>query len=265
MSIHWWGFGASVTGASHTRRKAPNEDCFAVLRTDSRCTVAVADGHGSGRAFRSAIGAELAVEAIQAVVAATDIRHLAQRAAETTVTEWTALVKQHVLDNPFTVDELTSVGVQSQTDEGNLLMAYGSTVAAATTNGRVLIAWQIGDGCITIVNDDGQASFGIEPENRILTTETSSLALPDAVSDTRIVEIDLESRPVVAVLLCTDGLSDAFVDEGWEQSVADHVLERVQSTDPDELPELAGTWLEEPATVYGDDTTLAVMTSLLKT
>jgi serine/threonine protein phosphatase PrpC len=68
----WYCLGATVPGASHTRRGLTNQDAIRCwpnsprsLPTDTSglpLIVAISDGHGSAKSFRSQWGAELAVE-----------------------------------------------------------------------------------------------------------------------------------------------------------------------------------------------------------
>src|ERR1700693_1868223 len=59
----WRVFGRSVRGASHRRRRIPNQDALGCVTSPSgKQVLAVADGHGSSACFRSGTGAELAVQ-----------------------------------------------------------------------------------------------------------------------------------------------------------------------------------------------------------
>src|SRR5438105_845006 len=63
-TAQWRVTGKSVRGASHERSGLPNQDAIAWAPESgagSRLIVAVADGHGSARSFRSQTGAEMAV------------------------------------------------------------------------------------------------------------------------------------------------------------------------------------------------------------
>ena len=76
----WHCIGKSVTGASHLRHGLPNQDALKIWRSlrgaarshNSNLTlplvVAVSDGHGSAKSFRSHIGSQMAVEAAIEVI-----------------------------------------------------------------------------------------------------------------------------------------------------------------------------------------------------
>ena len=59
----WRVLGASVQGAHHVRRGLPNQDALARRGEGGpNVALAVADGHGSAKHFRSGTGARLAAE-----------------------------------------------------------------------------------------------------------------------------------------------------------------------------------------------------------
>lgn len=61
--LNWRTLTASVRGAAHERSGLPNQDAVRVARFDEgrALLVALADGHGSAKNFRSQPGARLAV------------------------------------------------------------------------------------------------------------------------------------------------------------------------------------------------------------
>ena len=61
----WRAIGRSVRGASHVRSSLPNQDAIAWFPDSGKgppLIVAVSDGHGSPRNFRSDVGSKIAVE-----------------------------------------------------------------------------------------------------------------------------------------------------------------------------------------------------------
>ena len=59
----WYAFGKSVIGASHKLKKMPNQDAIYWKSGEGfPLALAIADGHGSEKYFRSGIGAQFAVE-----------------------------------------------------------------------------------------------------------------------------------------------------------------------------------------------------------
>ena len=66
-----WGFlGCSQRGASHVRQNLPNQDAIEHWPLDEgspSIILAVADGHGSAKSFRSNLGSRFAVETAVAI------------------------------------------------------------------------------------------------------------------------------------------------------------------------------------------------------
>ena len=70
MDYRWGILGHSQLGASHSRQGLPNQDAirFFILPDGSPPAIlAVADGHGSAKSFRSDVGAALAVSTAEEV------------------------------------------------------------------------------------------------------------------------------------------------------------------------------------------------------
>src|SRR5579862_10002155 len=120
MPTTWNVLGASVLGAAHSRSKKPNQDAIKWVPVSpapgAPLVLAVADGHGSERFFRSADGALFAVE-----VTLQELQHFAQECQNLTeppqlekqikslpgsiVHQWRARVKEHWRQHTFTAEE----------------------------------------------------------------------------------------------------------------------------------------------------------------
>lgn len=67
----WRAIGKSVQGASHVRANRPNQDAIRLVPESGRdlpLILAVSDGHGSAKCFRSDKGSACAVEAVTSVL-----------------------------------------------------------------------------------------------------------------------------------------------------------------------------------------------------
>src|SRR5919202_522458 len=76
VTAQWRVIGESVQGASHASDGLPNQDAIywtPPSGAGARLILALSDGHGSAKHFRSAIGAALAVR-----VATTEMQNLLQ-------------------------------------------------------------------------------------------------------------------------------------------------------------------------------------------
>ena len=204
----WAVLGESVRGASHIRSGLPNQDaieCFPAAEpapeqpsvTEAPLIVAVADGHGSSKSFRSALGASIAVsEAVQLtrdfVEHVRELTPAAIRTAEASlptaiVRGWKTKVADHYTANAFTEEELANVDVNAPNARIELLgdqgffVAYGATLLVAAVTENYLLFLQLGDGDILTVYDDGQrVEVPIAPDETLLGNETTSLCLPNA-------------------------------------------------------------------------------------
>ena len=116
ISIAWQVATASIRGTSHIRHGLPNQDavaCVGAGTEDSPLVLAVADGHGSAKSFRSDRGSRFAVETATAVMAASlknaaisDIQWLAEeRISKILVREWRAAVERDAAAAAFTHEE----------------------------------------------------------------------------------------------------------------------------------------------------------------
>ena len=116
-STEWRIVGETVPGASHLRAGIPNQDAILQLRESSRTlplVVAVSDGHGSPKCFRSNYGSRFAVKISAALVSeflderrgSFDLKEIEARGAELLppefVKRWRTAVEAHLKNNPFT-------------------------------------------------------------------------------------------------------------------------------------------------------------------
>lgn len=261
---------ASVIGSVHVRDGLPLQDAVHTWQDAdrARAVVAVADGHGHRLHFRSDTGAALAVvsaveelrrileplEEMNAGHGADDAATaLVRRAGEAIVATWSAKVGHHLAAHPYDAAELA---LGAGTDP---VRAYGSTVLAVAAAGPRLVFVQIGDGDSVAVTTGGVASRPL-PEDPLLDgTRTTSLCQPRPLDALRVATRHVEADDVGLVYLCTDGFGRPRVDADWwvgtGAQLAGFTRERGVEWVRSQLPE----WLEEPARVGGDDTTLALL------
>ncbi|MBY0527026.1 MAG: protein phosphatase 2C domain-containing protein [Gemmataceae bacterium] len=120
--VTWEVFGRSVRGASHRRSGVPNQDAYrwegSSERRGASVLLAVADGHGSKKSFRSEQGARFAVriaaellrEFQDRLVAACSLSEVERTAKidlpKAVVRRWRQAVEEHHRANPPTAAEL---------------------------------------------------------------------------------------------------------------------------------------------------------------
>jgi len=257
----WHAGGASVIGASHIRRGAPNEDAVSVAPIqggDNRFMIAVADGHGGEAYFRSEIGAAFAVKALsQALDWCFDELEQAQNLVQDTVKIWRQLVFAHMAENPL-----------ERPAQGPQLSPYGSTLVAVAASENQLVALQVGDGDLLLGYQDGSLRRPLLDDAGMVGEQTYSLCLDDAVEHFRTQTWQRragEPWPDFA-LVATDGVSKSFVDDAaFATVVADY--RRLVSTEAElhrTLSALPG-WLRDVSDKgSGDDASLCLATKFLQ-
>lgn len=146
----WRVWTASVRGASHLRSQMPNQDAVAHSLNESNARgpviLAVADGHGSDRSFRSDVGSHVAVTlAIENCREfANDLRGATpsqvkqsaeQRLPTLLMKPWQSKIEQHWRDNPLTDAERERWPVardlasrETEVTLKEMLRVYGSTL-----------------------------------------------------------------------------------------------------------------------------------------
>ncbi|MEV8401671.1 PP2C family serine/threonine-protein phosphatase [Streptomyces niveus] len=264
-TVAWELLDGGVKGVA----KKYSQDRGAALTTaDGRAVVlTVADGHGSRAHFRSDLGARWAVEAFTscARVYAREVVRRGDDAAnwprllaeartlpQQVVHAWRRRVLTQEANSPAHGGNGTPRSGAPEAD----LAVYGSTLVGAVLTERLLICWQLGDGDIVLVDDDGTTHmpFYTGPD---MGDETESLCEPEAWRKARLHWQPLTGGPPPGVLLSTDGLSKSFADHegflafatGVRAGAASHGVAAVQAQLPD--------WLGHAAKYSGDDATLA--------
>ena len=184
----WQVLGASVRGASHERADLPNQDAIdwrPPSGTGRWVLLAVADGHGSAKSFRSEVGSRLAVEtalaAMQELVdGQTDPPDLSacKRAVDEDVPvaierRWKAAVAAHLEENPLLVKEVARVEesqgpVARQAVEQDPVQAYGTTLITVLLHESFLACLQLGDGDVLIVAADGEVVRPLQDDPRLM-------------------------------------------------------------------------------------------------
>jgi hypothetical protein len=264
----WLALTASQLGAAHQATGLPNQDAVAArqVRTDV-LVVAVADGHGHRRHFRSARGSQLAVtvacEAAQELAARLDgfqtAAPIESEALGTLVPaitgEWRDAVREDVTADPFTSREEASRGGD------DALIAYGSTLLLAIAGRRWLVLVQIGDGDIMGIQPDGRPLLPVPRDPSLDGQQTTSLCGPGAEDEFRAAVVDTSATPLLGVILATDGYGNAQVADPWADAVSADLAELINDRPPEWLAGQLPLWASRCASADGsaDDTTIALL------
>jgi hypothetical protein len=265
----WQVITGSVRGATHRVSGLPNQDAAASRHGPGGVVVAVADGHGHIRHFRSADGAALAVEVacrvgsrVATVLAADDAgdeeaERAGQELARAALADWRSAVAGQLELRPYTVEEQFVLDRSADTP----VIPYGSTLLVAVITGRWLLCAQIGDGDMLAVRPDGGSFSPVAGDDRLDGRRTTSLCQPDALGSFRTSAHDLRQVPLAALLLATDGYGNAQADEPWQPRVGRDLADLAACHDHHWFgPEVPG-WAQRCASAEGsgDDTTIALL------
>jgi hypothetical protein len=240
VSHGWTPVAASVIGSVHVRDGVPLQDAWAAWAEGSGAVLAVADGHGHRDHPRSDIGATLAAEVAvgelrRALTDLSDVRRIAAGVVEA----WRDAVDHHSGD-----------GAASH-------RAYGTTLLVVAVGGPTLVVLQIGDGDVVLVAPDGTPSRPLGRPAGHDGVHTASLCQPDPLDDLRVAVVP--SEQVALAYACTDGFGAARVEADWWARTGRQLHAYAEEHGAAWIAAQLPGWLEEPARVGGDDTTLAVL------
>lgn len=265
-----WGLHtASHTGASHGATGQPNQDAVTSRRIGpDALVVAVADGHGNKRHFRSVRGAELAVaigvqagaellDGLEAPDSAERIEsEMRGQLVPAIVTRWREAVRADLDARPLTGED---EGLRGPGDDE--LIAYGSTLLLALAWRQWLILAQIGDGDVIGVRPDGSPLRPVPSDPILDGNQTTSLCGPHPEGDFRVRAVDLGQTPLLALLIATDGYGNAQAADPWPEAVSADLAELIGERDPEWFGEQLPVWAGRCASAdgSGDDTTIALL------
>ncbi|MFO1433572.1 MAG: PP2C family serine/threonine-protein phosphatase [Candidatus Competibacteraceae bacterium] len=266
----WRALGASRRGAAHIRNGLPNQDALLLPDIGSAppWILALADGHGSPRSFRSDRGALLAVN-----TAATVCRHLPcepQSSRLSAIKQWAedylsreivrcwrTAVDEDVAAHPL-VEDAPSGLAGSQSDGPYL--AYGATLLIVMVATTFIVYWQLGDGDILTVADDGTVSRPLPTDEKLFGNETTSLCADRAWRDARTAFQVLAGAPPALILAASDGYANSYRDEAGFLRVGSDLLASIRSDGLDAVSTHLVDWLDEISHQgSGDDVTVGVL------
>ena len=275
----WSAIGATVKGASHLRSGKPNQDAMGwdpVQGKGTQLILAIADGHGSEKSFRSQHGSREAVDvvitklrdAVSCMAEDTPLstmkHHFESRLPVLLVQEWSERILDHLAAHPFTEDELTLLREKDGDSacEAVLkkpLLAYGSTMLAVVVNDRYCCCLQLGDGDIVLVSANGDAERPLPKDDRLIANETTSLCLREAANDFRVSFQALAGMPPALLVLSTDGYSNSFQHEDGFLKAGSDFLAILRESGPMVIKEQLSVWLDETSRMgSGDDVTVLI-------
>jgi serine/threonine protein phosphatase PrpC len=247
-------------GASHQRHNKPCQDAYSYkMLPDSPClALAIADGHGDAQHDLSKQGAQIAVQiAVQtSLELAKNFHHnpkLLKRIFKNDLPravgrEW----RKKVL-----MDAKRNLPPRQVKDTSRLIKRYGTTLIVALILPKELLLGQIGDGDILRIDGHGNVTLPFPKDRELIDNETNSLCSPDA--DKLWQTAMLERLPGEALLLATDGLSNAFANDMQFHTFARSLRDRIQQFGWEAVNTALPGWLDHYSAIgSGDDITLLI-------
>lgn len=214
------GFSHSVMGASHEKKGTVCQDSSAYVANDRYAVAVVADGHGSKKHFRSNIGSRSAVEATLETIEnfyrnadefeekfPKNPKLVIKSIEKQVIARWNANITEHLRQNPVTKDEKKDF----TTDEFKKIpfeSYYGSTLITAVVCEKFSFGFQIGDGSLVAVFEDGETVMPIGDDESAPANITASLCNSNASSMFN--SFFEQNKTVAALFTSTDGLYTSF-------------------------------------------------------
>jgi serine/threonine protein phosphatase PrpC len=214
---------------------------------------AVADGHGSQRSPRSATGADLAVR-VACQLTWPEVRDgvaspLAASLPERIWKMWAEAISAQVRLRPLEPDE---------TDDGDALLAYGSTLLVAALGEDALLL-QLGDGDVLLVRGDEPVSVPLPQDPNHVGEDTASLCQNDAPALFRSAYVTFDAREPALIVLATDGYSKSFASDADFLQVGTDLRAMIEHEGIDQVREALHDWLRQASDEgSGDDVTVAL-------
>ncbi|MCY2993980.1 MAG: PP2C family serine/threonine-protein phosphatase [Planctomycetota bacterium] len=282
-SLHKWSaFGQSVRGASHLRNDLPNQDAIEFQTgTDGAPPVvlAVSDGHGSPKSFRSSVGSQLAVKVAVEVTMEflrgmkdsplSAVKSAAERLLTADIVKaWTQEIVEHFHRNPFSSEELDrleqgagAAARQAALRAGQHLIAYGATLLLAAVSDSYLFYLQLGDGDILAVSDKThQVEQPLPQDESLIANETTSLCMDGAQKLFRFRFQFVQEVPPALILASTDGYSNSFSTPDDFHKVGTGLLDMIQTKGMDYVDHGLTAWLDDASgNGSGDDVSLGII------
>ncbi|MCX7067040.1 MAG: PP2C family serine/threonine-protein phosphatase [Methylococcales bacterium] len=255
--MNWQIIGDSVRGASHKRNGKPNQDAWSFTQNEGCTVLAVADGHGSSKHYRSDVGAKLAVQA--ALELLNDFAH-----ADTGSNP--RQIKQAADYLPSQLVQAWRAAVDN-VDEGQTIIPkerysiYGTTLLAVLISADYALYLQIGDGDLLVLTEDGQLHTPLPKNTNLIANETYSLCEEKAIYHVEFSLQFFDHKPLPALIfLATDGYANSFTDSvDFQQAVQDFQL-HIATHGSDKIQDCLADWLNETSEQgSGDDVTVAMV------
>ena len=263
-------FGESVQGASHKRIDQECQDSFKKIEYDDGTVImAIADGHGSKACPYSKSGSSIAVNVFCKIMDefhtsyAENLEMLLTylnregdtKVAQAVDAEW----KRRVLKAHTKQKREVPLSEDGEKNKVEIYKQYGSTLVGLMITPIFIFAFQLGDGDIGFVDENGLDHL-LESE-KILGVETHSLSKIDswkkAISAVRRRD-EFVGLPYM-LMLSTDGFANSYKDtETFQKTWIDYFY-MIKQHGADAVAASLKSWLSETSAMgCGDDITVLI-------
>lgn len=273
-------FARHVTGASHVRNDLPCQDYSLCGKHDDYYMIAVSDGHGGKRHFRSDVGSRFAVasakkcifyakskliKTLEKAVNDEEVESTISQLKQSIVREWNRRVEEDLNKKPLAEDELANIPGKYAKEYRNgsgLEAIYGATLITALLTDKFLLVLQIGDGHCVTVGIDGNFKQPVPTCDKCVFNETTSLCNEDAITNFR----HYIKEPPPAVFIGTDGIDNTFAGNeklfvAFYKVVLQNFSEKDEETAKAELIDYLPRMSEKGS---GDDISLGMIADIEK-
>ena len=263
-------FGESVQGASHKRIDQECQDSFKKIEYDDGTVImAIADGHGSKACPYSKSGSSIAVNVFCKIMDefhtsyAENLEMLLTylnregdtKVAQAVDAEW----KRRVLKAHTKQKREVPLSEDGEKNKVEIYKQYGSTLVGLMITPIFIFAFQLGDGDIGFVDENGLDHL-LENE-KILGVETHSLSKIDswkkAISAVRRRD-EFVGLPYM-LMLSTDGFANSYKDTETFQKTCIDYFYMIKQHGADAVAASLKSWLSETSAMgCGDDITVLI-------
>jgi serine/threonine protein phosphatase PrpC len=252
----------------HVRAQKPNQDAIAWYPDEGEglpLILAVADGHGSDKHFRSDIGAQLATKTAVAVLREFsehrpkdgELSLMMERLPAAIELQWKQAVRDHLDANP--VAEGTDEPAATISEHPAQYIAYGTTLLSVLVEQDFIVYLQLGDGDILTVSPNGSVKRAIKSDPNLIANQTTSLCLPEARKYFHKQFQTIGTDPPALVMLSTDGYANSFEDSDFLKTGSDY-LDLIRTEGIEHVNGHLKQWLSETtAKGSGDDITVGIV------
>jgi hypothetical protein len=279
----------TVRGASHERKNLPNQDYGNFYQPNENSLpiiLAISDGHGSAKSFRSDRGSRFAVEtAMELLKGLVDQEsdrenipavkdYVNDKLPQRIVSTWKKKVDEDLKNQDFTSEELENLEKEEGTKvrqslenhkEERKYVVYGATLLAVLVTEDYNLYLQLGDGDILTV-ERNTTIRPIDKGENLIANETYSLCMKDSGKyiEKRFRTYTKESkRPMIIV--CTDGYANSFNSEDKFIKIGKDYLDMIRQEGFDEVAEQLKGFLEQTSQAgSGDDITFGLIKQIDK-